>query len=32
MGKEDEEKLQAKYSKQWKDLKHLLLAKHFSGV
>ena len=26
-----EKKLQAKYVKEWLGLKHLLIAKHFSG-
>ena len=31
MGDDHEEKLQAKYAKEWLELKHLLVGKHFSG-
>ena len=28
----EEAKLQAKYAKEWLDLKHLLISKHFAGM
>jgi hypothetical protein len=31
MADAEEKKLQAKYRKEWLELKHLLIAKHFSG-
>ena len=31
MGDAQEKKLQAKYAKEWLELKHLLIGKHFAG-
>ena len=32
MADAEEAQLQAKYAKDWQELKHLLVSKHFSGV